>query len=224
MKKFTSLLWGLILIIVGVILGCNATGLTNIDIFFDGWWTLFIIVPCFIGLFNDNDKTGSIIGILIGVFLLLCCQDILSFEIFWQLLIPAILVIIGLSIIFKDVFNKKISEQIKHLNNNKKGGYCSTFSSQKINIDDEFTGTDITAVFGEVTIDLRNAKINEDVVINTSSIFGGIDLFIPDDVNIKVKSTSIFGGVDDKRKNRNNDSKYTIYVNATCLFGGVDIK
>ena len=106
MKKFTSLLWGLVLIIVGVILGCNAIGLTNIDIFFDGWWTLFIIVPCFIGLFNDNDKTGSIIGILIGIFLLLCCQNILSFELFWKLLIPAILVIIGLSIIFKDVFNK----------------------------------------------------------------------------------------------------------------------
>ncbi len=224
MKKFTSLLWGLILIIVGVILGCNAIGLTNIDIFFDGWWTLFIIVPCFIGLFNDNDKTGSIIGILIGIFLLLCCQNILSFELFWKLLIPAILVIIGLSIIFKDVFNKKISEQIGKLNNNKKGSYCSTFSSQKINIDDEFTGTDLTAVFGEVTIDLRNAKINEDVVINTSSIFGGIDLFIPEDINVKVKSTSIFGGVDDKRKNRNNDSKYTIYINSTCLFGGVDIK
>lgn len=224
MKKFTSLLWGLILIIVGVILGCNATGLTNIDIFFDGWWTLFIIVPCFIGLFNDNDKTGSIIGILIGIFLLLCCQNILSFELFWKLLIPAILVTIGLSIIFKDVFNKKISEEIGKLNNNKKGSYCSTFSSQKINIDDEFTGTDLTAVFGEVTIDLRNAKINEDVVINTSSIFGGIDLFIPEDINVKVKSTSIFGGVDDKRKNRNNDSKYTIYINSTCLFGGVDIK
>lgn len=224
MNKFTSLLWGLVLVVVGVILGCNTLGLTNIDIFFNGWWTLFIIVPCFIGLFNDTDKTGSIIGILIGIFLLLCCQDILSFEIFWKLLIPAILVIIGLSIIFKDVFNKKISNQIKKLNNNKTGSYCSTFSSQKINIDDEFTGTDITAVFGEVTIDLRNAKINEDVVINTSSIFGGIDLFIPENINIKIKSTSIFGGVDDKRKTKNNDSKYTIYINSTCLFGGVDIK
>lgn len=222
--KIGNILWGILFIFVGVIFGLNALEITNIDIFFDGWWTLFIIVPCFIGLFNDNDKTGSIIGILIGIFLLLCCQNILSFELFWKLLIPAILVTIGLSIIFKDVFNKKISEEIGKLNNNKKGSYCSTFSSQKINIDDEFTGTDLTAVFGEVTIDLRNAKINEDVVINTSSIFGGIDLFIPEDINVKVKSTSIFGGVDDKRKNRNNDSKYTIYINSTCLFGGVDIK
>lgn len=224
MSKFTSLLWGLVLIMVGVILGCNATGLTNINIFFDGWWTLFIIVPCFIGLFNDNDKTGSIIGIVIGIFLLLCCQDVLNFEMFWKLLIPCILVVIGLSIVLKNAFGKNIADEIKKLNKSNHDDYCSTFSSQKVNIDEEFKGTKMSAIFGGIELDLRNAKIKEDVVINTSSIFGGIDLYVPENVNIKIKSTSIFGGVDDERKNRKNDSKYTIYINATCLFGGVDIK
>ena len=224
MNKFTSLLWGLVLIIVGIILGCNALGLTSINIFFDGWWTLFIIVPCFIGLFNDNDKTGSIIGIVIGVFLLLCCQEILNFEMFWKLLIPCILVVIGLSIVLKNILGKNITDEIKKINKSNNDDYCSTFSSQKVNIDEEFKGTTMSAIFGGIELDLRNAKIEEDVVINTSSIFGGIDLYVPENVNIKIKSTSIFGGVDDKRKNRKNDSKYTIYINATCLFGGVEIK
>ena len=70
---------------------------------------------------------------------------------------------------------------------------------------------------------MREAKIKEDVVINTSAIFGGIDIIVADDVNIKIKSNSIFGGVNNKKKN-NTDKKYTIYVNASCLFGGVDIK
>ena len=56
-----------------------------------------------------------------------------------------------------------------------------------------------------------------------SSIFGGIDIIVPKDVNIKVTSTSIFGGVENKVKN-NTTNKKTIYINATCLFGGVDIK
>ena len=63
----------------------------NIDLFFNGWWTLFIIVPCFIGLFTDNDKTGDTVGIAVGVILLLCCQDILNFDILWKLLLPIIL-------------------------------------------------------------------------------------------------------------------------------------
>ena len=39
MKKFENILWGIAFIVVGLILAVNAIGITNIDIFFDGWWT-----------------------------------------------------------------------------------------------------------------------------------------------------------------------------------------
>ena len=71
MKKIENTVIGLILIIIGVIIGLNAFHITNIDLFFDGWWTLFIIVPCFFGLFKDQDKTGNIIGLIVGIYLLL---------------------------------------------------------------------------------------------------------------------------------------------------------
>ena len=44
MKKISKVLWGIVLISVGVIFALNAFGITDIEIFFDGWWTLFIIV------------------------------------------------------------------------------------------------------------------------------------------------------------------------------------
>lgn len=69
MKKIENTVIGLILIIIGVIIGLNAFHITNIDLFFDGWWTLFIIVPCFFGLFKDQDKTGNIIGLIVGIYL-----------------------------------------------------------------------------------------------------------------------------------------------------------
>ncbi len=203
-------------------------GITNINIFFDGWWTLFIIIPCFIGLFKEREKTGNIIGLLIGTALLLCCQNILNFDMIWKLAFPAILIVIGISFIFKDTFNHKVSEEIKKLNDKKTkdGGYCATFSGQDVNFDGEkFNGTDLTAVFGGVKCDLRNAIIENDVVINSSSIFGGIDIYVPDNVKVKVKSSSIFGGVDEKKRNQvENKEAHTIYINATCIFGGVDIK
>jgi len=201
-------------------------GITDIDIFFDGWWTLVIIVPCFIGLFTNKDKTGNIIGLLVGVILLLGMQNIIDFNLIWKLLLPSIIVIIGLSLIFKNTFNSKINNEIKKLNNKntKNNEYCATFSGQRIDFpNEEFKGATLNSVFGSITCDLREAKIKEDVVINASSVFGGIDIIVPDDVNIKIKSNSIFGGVNNKKKN-NEDKKYTIYVNASCLFGGVDIK
>ena len=203
-------------------------GITNINIFFDGWWTLFIIVPCFIGLFKEREKTGNIIGLAIGLVFLLCCQDMIDFETVWKLLVPAILIIIGVSLIVKDAFGSKINEEIKKLNESKTkdGGYCATFSGQNIKFDGEkFNGTDLNAVFGGIKCDLRNAIIENDVVINTSSIFGGTEIYIPENVKVKVKSTSIFGGVDEKKQNKiENTDAHTIYINATCLFGGVEIK
>ena len=226
MNNIKNILWGIILVIIGVIIGLNTIGITDIDIFFDGWWTLVIIVPCFIGLFTNKDKTGNIIGLLAGVILLLGMQNIIDFNLIWKLLLPSIIVIIGLSLIFKNTFNSKINNEIKKLNNKntKDNEYCATFSGQRIDFpNEEFKGATLNSVFGSITCDLREAKIKEDVVINASSVFGGIDIIVPDDVNIKIKSNSIFGGVNNKKKN-NEDKKYTIYVNASCLFGGVDIK
>ena len=227
MKKFRSILWGVALILIGLIFGGNALGITNINLFFDGWWTLFIIVPCFIGLFKENEKTGNIIGLIIGIALLLACQDIIDFDIIGKLWFPAILVCLGVSIILKDTIGSKVNNEIKKLNENKTNSneYCSTFSGQDLKFDGEiFKGADLTAVFGGIECDLRKAIIESDVVINTSSIFGGIDIWVPENVKVKVKSSSIFGGVSNTKKHSQNDQTHVIYVNATCLFGGVDIK
>lgn len=225
MKNLKNTLWGILFIILGFVFGLNALEITNIDIFFDGWWTLFIIIPCFIDLFNERQKTGSIIGILIGVFLLLTCQGILEFNLLWKLLFPSILVIIGISFVFKDTLNGSINKKIKELNKVKnKEEICATFSEQKIDFDnEEFNGCDLSATFGGIKCDLRNSIIKEDKIINASAIFGGIDIYIPKDTKVKIKSNSIFGGVTNHRNTKKEDIP-TIYINATCIFGGVEIK
>ena len=227
MKKVESILWGIVLIVIGLIIAGNVLGITNINIFFNGWWTLFIIIPCFIGLFKNSSKTGNIIGLIIGIALLLACQGILRFELIWKLLFPTILIIIGLSFIFRDTIGGKISTEIKKLNENRNGTneYCATFSEQNVKFDEEkFVGADLTAVFGGVKCDLRKSVIEEDQVINATSIFGGIDIFVPENVKVKIKSTPIFGGVSDRSNNTKDEQVHTIYINATCIFGGVEIK
>lgn len=227
MKKVENILWGIVLIIIGLIVGGNTLGLTNIDIFFNGWWTLFIIVPSFISLFNDNDKTGSIVGLLIGTLLLLGCHDIIRFDLIWKLAFPVILVVIGLSLIFKNVIGDKVGNEIKKLNENNKEGqsYCATFGGQNVNFDEEkFTGADVNAIFGGVKLDLKNAIIDQDVVINASAIFGGIDIYVPKNVKVKTKSVPIFGGVNNKANINTDEKSHTIYINGTAVFGGIEIK
>ena len=40
MNNIKNILWGIILVIIGVIIGLNTIGITDIDIFFDGWGRL----------------------------------------------------------------------------------------------------------------------------------------------------------------------------------------
>lgn len=227
MNKISNILWGLVLIVLGIICGLNATGITDINVFFKGWWTLFLIIPGFIGLFKDKDKTGDLILIIIGAILLLCTRDILNFDIVWKLLFPIILVVIGASIMFKDLFNNKINKEINKLNEKikKDNDYCSTFGSQNIKYDNEiFKGATLNSIFGGIKLDLRESIIKSDVVINSTCVFGGITILVPKDVKIKVKSTPIFGGVEDKTKQKITDKSKTIYINSTTIFGGIEIK
>lgn len=205
MKKIENTVIGLILIIIGVIIGLNAFHITNIDLFFDGWWTLFIIVPCFFGLFKDQDKTGNIIGLIVGIYLLLYCQGLINFQFAWKLVVPVIFVLIGLKMIFKDTFNKKKPRQ-------------NIYDNQL------YIGGNYDVTFNGLILDLSNAYLNEKTNITISTLFGGVDLYLPDDVNIQIQSSNFLGGVDlHKRENKRENTK-VIYLNARCIFGGINIK
>ena len=223
--KIRSVLWGIFFIVIGALFALNALEITDIDIFFDGWWTLFIIIPSVIGLFTEKDKTGNLIGVAIGVFLLLCSRDILSFSMLWKLLVPAIIMIIGLKMIFFALFGNKANQILKQLkeNGNMPRSGHATFSGCTLNYQDQvFEGAELSAVFGGVKCDLREAVIEKDCAIEVSAIFGGIDILVPKHINVKVNSTCIFGGISNKTKP--NAGAPTLYITGTCMFGGVDIK
>lgn len=232
MKKLSSWLWGAVLVVVGVLWALKATGVITVDLFFPGWWTLFIIVPALIGLITEEQKGGSFILLLIGVCLLLACLDVLEFDLIWKLVLPVALILIGLSMIFHAATASSARKRMKDLNLDemKLKEYWATFGEQKVNFNDkEFEGCQVDAVFGGADIDLTHAKIDHDVILRACSIFGGIKIFTPDNVKVEVVSTSIFGGVTNKRRqgeksDGNKKSDKTLFIEATCLFGGVEIQ
>ena len=228
MKKINNFLWGLALVTVGVIIALNAFDVTDVNVFFDGWWTLFIIIPCAVGIFTEGDKIGNLLGLATGVLLLLCCQDILSFSLVWKLIVPAVIVVIGLKMIFSAVFKNDTVKIIKNSNGSKSSdgkprSETVVFSASTVNCNGEvFNGANLAAIFGGIEIFLEGSTIENDCVINANAIFGGIDIIVPDNVTVKIKSTSIFGGASNTAPSRTGVP--TVFVNATCIFGGIDVK
>ena len=226
MKK-RNILWGLLLIALGLIFGLNALDLTHIDIFFDGWWTLFIIIPCAIGLFENKDKTANLIGLVIGLVLLLVCWDILDLGLILKLFFPAVLVFTGLSILLKGMHTDQQAQQYIETNplDSTAQEYCATFSGLDLHFQGQhFDGAKLTAVFGGIDLDLTGAVMDQDIVIEATAIFGSIDITVPQNYRVRICSNSIFGGVSDDGNHPNEEGLITVFVNGKCMFGGVNIR
>ncbi|MBR5227830.1 MAG: hypothetical protein IKV94_04240 [Clostridia bacterium] len=103
--------------------------------------------------------------------------------------------------------------------------YSAVFSGQELKLEDEeFNGGVITAVFGGVDLDLCRTVITKDVEIKARCFFGGIDIILPEDINVEVTSFALFGGVTNKKSKKNKSDKNTVTVRIVTMFGGVDIK
>lgn len=290
MKKNTSsYVFGGVLILLGIVFAGRALNIFRFNLFFDGWYTLFIIVPCFISLFrNNSDRSGSLIGLSIGILLLLSAQDFIQWRMFGPLLLAVIFIIVGCKMLIpKKVvkeehfnfnedgsnpnmtqstedttqnanafhgqqaysqanysytyqntqnagqgfqgsdFQKEYQNTNKNTSNGMPFACTAVLSGRDLRFDNEvFPGAVLSAVLGAIELDLRNAIIRENVVIEAKTVLGGIDIYVPNYVKVVVNCTPILGGVDNKTMAPLNadEQTVTIYLNATCVLGGIDVK
>lgn len=210
MKK--NYVLGLLIIFIGIMFLGNNLEIWNIDIFFKGWWTLFIIVPSIKGLFK-GEYISSLLGLSIGILLLLSSNNVIEWDMVGKVFIPIVIILTGLSLILK---TKPI------IKDKEKDTYFGIFSGTEEKITKLNKNLTCISIFGGIDLDLRNAKIEKDVKIECISIFGGIDLKFPNNVDIKASGVPIFGGFENKN---NNDkvTKHTVDIDYVCIFGGVDV-
>ena len=83
----------------------------------------------------------------------------------------------------------------------------------------------VTAVFGGVDLDLREADFDAPVVeLNVQTCFGGVDLKVPAGITVRDETTHVFGGVDIKNLGEPVEGAPTLVLKGTVFFGGIDVK
>ena len=211
-----NLFWGIVLIVVGILFLGRNMNWWNFSIFFEGWWTLFLIVPSIISLVRKESMGTSFLILVLGVLMLLASQNVIDWSTIWKVFLPIIIMVVGLSIIFgnRKVKTKKVRENAKE--------YVAIFSGVDEMIGKIESDFKVTSVFGGVELDMRDVKLEEDLIIDCFTLFGGIDIRLPKDVKVEVNGLPIFGGVENKYRN-NHEAKVTVYINHTTICGGVDL-
>ena len=226
MRNAKRIVWGVILLFLGVLLGLRVFGV-EIDLLFEGWWTLFLIVPGFMGIIFERRKMGSIILFLIGIVLFLAAQGVITYDMAWKIGAPIFIVIIAIKMIISGFRRSKSREARLHFENVVIDGDNATtaiFGGREMSFAGQpFNSGNFVAIFGGVDCDLRDAIIEHDCQVKAVAIFGGVDIIVPKGVNVKVESTSIFGGTDDTCE-RDPAAPVTIYIDTVSIFGGVEIK
>lgn len=166
MKKNTSaLLMGIILILVALFIMAKAFGIITFSIFFDGWWTLFLIIPCGVALFNkDANRTACITGLIVGVFLLLCAQDVIGWNMMFPLGIAALLILVGVKLIFNLNEDNRIHHE--HVSDNTNQANASQNTGNYNNYNTNYTYTNEN---GKVTVDVPYSESNADAQSNNST-------------------------------------------------------
>lgn len=87
-----------------------------------------------------------------------------------------------------------------------------------------FHGARLEATFGGIRLDLRNAVINEDEEIDIRTCFGGVELYVPTNINIDIKSRSLFGGVGNEGMKCSDPKAPCLHIVASNILGGTAIK
>jgi hypothetical protein len=80
-------------------------------------------------------------------------------------------------------------------------------------------------VMGGGVLDLRQAEIDGDeVTINAVAVMGGLDIYVPDTVEVEVGGFAIMGGNDQRGSSRPpRPGAPLLHVNAYSLMGGIDV-
>ncbi len=221
---------GLVVVAIGIGYLGNALWNWDFRIFFDGWWTLFLIVPAIYSLIKWRINLFSILLLITGVALLLNAQGLLAAG-FWAVFLPALVIVFGLYIIFGRLINRKVKSFDSIVRNKRLGGdtsscpeYTAVFGESHVkNVSSSLLGGEATAIFGSVTLDLREAKINQNIIFDANAVFGGVEIFAPDDVKVELTGLPIFGGFSDKSL-RGARSGNILKINCFAAFGGITIK
>ena len=206
------------------------------------WWTLFLIIPGFMGLFQRGARLGSFGLLLVGIGLLVRSQGwfggLLDNTAWWHIVVAVLLLIVGLSIIGGAlgigrrhranyaVHAQRAAHHGTDLPVNSGGDHVeASFSEENVSYNGrEFNGGKMTASFGSLNLDLGGAIISQDCNLTLDCAFGSITLTAPADVNFTITRNSVFGTVNVNRDiNHRIEGAYTVNIVANAVFGSIEI-
>jgi predicted membrane protein len=134
---------------------------------------------------------------------------------------PLLLVLLGASLVWRSIVGRRAAANDTN----------STISAVAVlggvnrgNNSAAFRGGDLTAVMGGCEIDLRQARIDGEAIIDVFAMWGGIEIRVPEDWTVIGRVTPLLGGFEDKTRPPQTASTHRLVIRGFVIMGGVEVK
>ena len=234
-----GMIGGVILVMVGVGLLLDHMGIISFDRLMR-FWPMLLVLAGAVNLRTRERRFWGLLLIIGGAFLQCRELGIAYFE--WVQFWPLLFIAFGLMLMWNAIEARKRSAPSSGTSGGT-GGTGTNYDprttvngmavfgafERKVTTQD-FQGGQVTAIFGGIELDLRDADMQgTEATLEINTIFGGSEIRVPDTWMVSYQGAPVFGGVEDKTSLRRSENpvdprrKMLIIVGAV-VFGGMEIK
>jgi predicted membrane protein len=192
-----------------------------------GFWPLAFIVAGCVALFGNGSRSSNYMGgVLVAIGVLMIAGRMGFFYISWGTLWPLVMIALGGLVLFRSLGPGRVArpgladgagtdnvvDVVAVL-----GGFERRVTTS------DFRGGEITAVMGGCALDLRDASIVKEAVINVFTVWGGINIKVPPDWTVVLNGTPVMGGFAEKTA-RPPDASKRLVITGYAIMGGVEVR
>ncbi|SDG63492.1 LiaF transmembrane domain-containing protein [Chitinophaga filiformis] len=219
---------GIIFLLIGIFLFIRSLDL-DVPAWLFSWQTLLIVVGCLVLVISHFKNWGGLIMILVGSIFFVKEYIALSYDI-TRFIWPAVFMVVGLALIFGKRQESTIKDRRILPPNTTGEDYVNSsviFSGEnRVVVSKQFKGGKAVAIFGGADFNMIQADFQDRIEFDATCIFGGIELIVPANWDVRLEVQTIMGGVEDKRpvEMLTNSSDKIFVIKGLCVFGGIEIK
>lgn len=219
-----QLIFGLVVIAAGVLFTLDNLGLVRAEQY-TRFWPVALILFGALRLAQAHGGSGAVTGFIFlaaGIWLLL--EELTSFRVHLEDIWPLLLVVLGGYLVWQGLSTRAPSPPVKEGSATTLSGIAILGAFTRGSNSKAFRGGDLTAIMGACEIDLRNAAINGEATIDVFTMWGGIEIRVPESWTIESRVLPLLGGFEDKTRAPQGASAHRLIVRGFAIMGGVEVK
>ena len=143
---------------------------------------------------------------------------------FFQLFLPAVLLLVGGSLVYRTFVRPRTTAPGPEDPASYVRAFAVMSGNERRGIASTFRGGDLAAFMGGVTLDLRQAKMTpEGAVLDAFAFWGGIEIKVPESWQVRGEVIPLLGGFEDKTRPKPGAVEGTLVIRGFAIMGGVEV-